>query len=89
MKTFEKVLTTIVAVLLVALIAFLTFIIYDVSTTTCLEHGTVKRILSVDGNSNRALVELTDGSTKKLAFGHITEYQIVCKKYGKNHERTN
>lgn len=89
MKTLEKVIMVVLLLLLAALLGLLGFMFYDVSTTTCLEQGTIKRIVSVDGNSNRAVVELTDGSRTILALGHITEYQIVCKKHGRSNERTN
>lgn len=82
MKTVEKILLACVSTLLVALLAFLVFMIYSVSTTTCLERGTIKRIVSVDGAANRAVVELTDGGTTTIVIGQITEGKTVCKTYG-------
>lgn len=83
MKGIEKVFFWILTFLLTAVLGTLAVIVYDVSTTTCLESDTVKRIVSVDGNANRAVVELTNGGTTTVVLGHITEGKTVCKTYGK------
>ena len=82
MSFIEKVLVTIIASLAVGLLAFLAFIIYDVSTTTCIERGTIKRIVSVDGHVGRAVVELTDGSSHTITIGRIFEGKSICKTWG-------